>query len=383
MVSFTWNIGQTQMAGFRQALFDDFFAYRQGKSRDFPFPALPFQGPTPGIIMPGIAQQAYPYYPPRQERKDLDLYNDSELVDEASMKAFRRLRDLKNYFAEERPEFVYKKCMGWGGNGLAAAFDVVDSGKQITKFLKSEHIIQLIYVSGQGLVNPDITLNLQDDDNYDEDYDYDDDEEYYDEDEENEGNGNYSNRHYERMRKHGKRYFYAPEQFTVDWDYIPQDQGMLAGQPVAGNFGPQTNIFAFGLTMETLITHCHPAYPPTPTSTSRLPPAGKTEYWTYAAHLEQDVYSYVDRDIIYLIQRLQAHYPEDRPTLHEIENLVTTAYARSKAGGDKTQEELKQWVQKILYEPAPETEGGRRVMVPVMREIIGSGFARPSNQHPK
>jgi len=48
--------------------------------------------------------------------------------------AFRNLTRLKNYFASlpDAERFRYRRCLGWGGNGLAAAFDVLnDFGQKI------------------------------------------------------------------------------------------------------------------------------------------------------------------------------------------------------------------------------------------------------------
>jgi hypothetical protein len=89
-------------------------------------PRLPLRGFTPVVVMPGIAQTAYPYYPPKAEKRDIDVYSDERFVHPDNLKAFRKLKELKEYFWAKRPEFRYTKCLGWGGNGLAAAFDIID-----------------------------------------------------------------------------------------------------------------------------------------------------------------------------------------------------------------------------------------------------------------
>lgn len=129
--------------------------------------------------------------------------------------------------------------------------------------------------------------------------------------------------------------------------------------------------------MECLITLCHPAWPPLPTTSYRLPPNGKSQYFTYAGHLEQEYYAYVDRDIIALTQRLQAHYPAERPKLHELDEWITSMIAR-KGTCDGTQQELEQWMQRILYEPPPDVFVDKRLQR-VVKEVIGTG---PINQLP-
>jgi hypothetical protein len=104
--------------------------------------------------------------------------------------------------------------------------------------------------------------------------------------------------------------------------------------------------------MECLITLCYPALPPTPTRTEREKPRNKPYYYTYAAHLEEPQHSHVSPNIISLIMRMQAHLPEDRPKLHELETYVTTMIAETKGEG-KTMAELLAWLQKVFNEPAP------------------------------
>ncbi|KAJ2968376.1 hypothetical protein NUW58_g10235 [Xylaria curta] len=175
------------------------------------------------------------------------------------------------------------------------------------------------------------------------------------------------------------------EQFCVDWDYIEPGNGIVSRHPLAGNYGPHTNIWAVGYVrvippsfyfysyfyekldskgtnranggrqlMECLITHCYPAHPPKPTISNRKPPVGKDEYWTYAAHLDQEAYNHVDRDLLDVIHRLQAHLPADRPDLQELEAYVDFNL-RTKDNDGLTDEQLAQWLQKMLYEPPPES----------------------------
>ncbi|KAI0404001.1 hypothetical protein F4802DRAFT_569328 [Xylaria palmicola] len=131
-----------------------------------------------------------------------------------------------------------------------------------------------------------------------------------------------------------------------------------------------------GQVMECLITLCHPASPPIPSLTSENPPAGKTQYYTYAGHLLQDYYTSVDRDIITLVLRLQAHLPADRPSLDDLDAFVRSR-ARAKRDNDAPVDaELEKWVNRMLYEPPPEPHEPER-RVPVIREVIGGKLAEP------
>ncbi|KAI1815031.1 kinase-like domain-containing protein [Poronia punctata] len=156
--------------------------------------------------------------------------------------------------------------------------------------------------------------------------------------------------YYERLRYIGKVGYYCPEQFCQDWDYIPENSKKTYKHPIAGNYGPHSNLWAAGYVMETLITLCYPAQPPHPTKTTRNPPRSKTEYLTYAAHLSQSLYSHVDPDLISVIFRLQAHSPADRPDLADLENYVLNRYP----AGLRERNSATEWIQKVLYEPPPQ-----------------------------
>ncbi|KAI1641301.1 kinase-like domain-containing protein [Biscogniauxia mediterranea] len=158
--------------------------------------------------------------------------------------------------------------------------------------------------------------------------------------------------YYERLRMKGKMGYFAPEQFCTDWDYIPRDSNLVSQHKIAGNYGPHTNVWGIGLIMETLITLSRPAVPPAPSETSWLRPPSKASYHTYAWHLTEDEYGNVDADLRGLVLRLQAHLPEDRPSLSELEAYVRGA-AASRKYPNETPEAIKRWLIKILLEPPP------------------------------
>ncbi|KAI1161567.1 kinase-like domain-containing protein [Nemania serpens] len=488
---------------YRQDASDKFFKYRRGIGRGIFSRPLPLRGPPPVVDMPGLRQTAYPYLNKASEKfNNIDEIHDRRLVEEKNMRAWDNLQFLKDYFAQTR-RVKYRKCLGWGGNGLAAAFDSVDdqgnpTGPVVVKmifshsrramkqetdmcrYLKAEHITQIKYIDGEGMIDPneDSRDDVQNAEN--EGANREDDpgsgqgsralfitEMLENGDlsqlisavrqhkerisnailwrfclclirmclglayppasfEENKNDASLVNEtihpeheprrivhfdfdpknifvgqvlpgteehnispilklgdfglatdiqtgredsYYEGFRHLAKQYFFAPEQFCADWDYIPLDEGRVKNHPIAGNYGVHTNIWAIGSTMECLITHAWPAWPPKPTNTTIVPPDGKEQYYTYAGHLWQPFYEYVDRDMIGIIMRMQAHFPADRPTLQQLEKYVLNKM-RNLGTGDRTEGELQQWLQKILYEPPPPGEEVVQ-MDQVEKQIIG------------
>ncbi|KAI1335596.1 kinase-like domain-containing protein [Xylariaceae sp. FL0016] len=157
--------------------------------------------------------------------------------------------------------------------------------------------------------------------------------------------------YYERMRAKGKIGFYAPESFCADWDYIPLNSNTVQNHPVAGNFRAHTNIWQIGLVMETLITLCSPLQPPFAHRTTVQCPPNKESYHTYAYHLsEQEYSSRVDARIIGSVFRCQAHLPEDRPKLHELEAaLVDICGNIQQSYPMETNNRIVIWMNKILH----------------------------------
>ncbi|KAI0490281.1 kinase-like domain-containing protein [Xylaria cf. heliscus] len=532
-----------------------FHSYR-GRGELVPPWKLPLRGQPPSILMPGMVQTSYPYIPVTKDDVDLDAITDDWLMEPKVRQPYESLRKLRQYFARNYPEMKYNRCLGWGGNGLAAAYDVMSAGGErqrsvVVKMLffedrelqqwevqnsqytpskmglfsypahvrhrKAEHIVQLLYADGLGLVgdkvvindttrNPDGTLRRSPDsrDTSDEDSDRNGDRNeelpnskrvrsgeatlncfitemldngdlasflkkvrqhrdkipnpvlwsfllcfvrmciglayppadnhdlnnnpgpitetiptreqdnprrivHFDMDPRNIFVGDVlqgANEHliapilklgdfglatdvltgkndfyYERLRQFGKKGYYAPEQFCQDWDYIERDRDFIKDHPLAGNYGVHTNIFAVGYEtngqqlMENLITLSYPAGPPVPTVSRERPPFGKTEYFTYAGHMLQPYYDHVDRDLMTLVLRMQAHFPEDRPTLLEIEPYVTFNIS-AKGNDGMTEDQLFDWMHKMLYEVPPRSTEAY-VASPVIREVIGMGRADP------
>lgn len=504
--------GEIRRNNFRLEMYRKFQRYRTGTGQSFTnIPLLPLQGTVPSVVVPRIGQGAYPWVKTGRDHLDLDLITDEKSVQPKYLEAYLAVNRLKDYFGRKYPELRYTRCLGWGGNGLAAAFDVIDVTGQkeravVVKMLfsdntdimkrevrtlqffeGSEHVVQLLYQGGKELLDDkreaDGFVIVDAGDAGDGVESSEDDMEpkpnifitemlengdlsnflttvrqhkerfpnaflwrfclcftrmcialgfpttllpdhkhganpitetvparfrnnpkrivHFDFDPRNifvgdvSPNGEHDmtpilklgdfghatevqpgrdDMYYQRLRRYAKPGYFAPEQFCVDWDYITPDQNLVAGHQIAGNYGTHTNVWAMGYIMECLITLAYPAQPPKPTITNRMPPVGKREYYTYGAHLEQEVYSYVDRDLIYLVLRLQAHLPADRPSLHELEQYVT-GMAAAKGSCGETDEELMRWLRKIMYDPPPSSREKFDIM-PVIREAV---YAEPAN----
>ncbi|KAI0160227.1 kinase-like domain-containing protein [Xylariaceae sp. FL1272] len=157
--------------------------------------------------------------------------------------------------------------------------------------------------------------------------------------------------YYEQLRWRGKRGYLAPEQFCLDWDYIPRDSNLVAAHEVAGNFRAHTNVWSIGLLMECIITLCKPRAPPYPATTTRLSPAGTEEYYSYGTHLEG---LDIDDDLLNVIMRCQAHLPAHRPDLSFLETFVSSAI-ESKVYPNESDDEILAWVNRVMFSPPPST----------------------------
>ncbi|KAI0594222.1 kinase-like domain-containing protein [Biscogniauxia sp. FL1348] len=133
--------------------------------------------------------------------------------------------------------------------------------------------------------------------------------------------------YYHSMRKNAKANFYAPEQFTNEWDGFgvdPDDDGIsryiTTSSPVGANYDVASNIWGIASSMSYLIMGNLPPRPPHPKR--RKLRAGMLQMdatlWTYGDMLLDEAYNYVDRDLINILVRCLAHNPRQRPGLDEL-----------------------------------------------------------------
>lgn len=108
-------------------MYERFRFYRTWKkSKRGKPPVLPLQGTAPSVVVPKVGQRALPWVKTQRDDIDLDLITDERSLHRKYRKAYFAVNRLKAYFERNLPELKYNKCLGWGGNGLAAAFDIID-----------------------------------------------------------------------------------------------------------------------------------------------------------------------------------------------------------------------------------------------------------------
>ncbi|KAI8635452.1 kinase-like domain-containing protein [Xylariaceae sp. FL1651] len=80
----------------------------------------------PRVVVPGRRGQLLPFQRHGRARHDLDALSNANHLEKRFRDAWNGLQRLKAHFAPQRRRFKYRRCLGWGGNGLAAAFDELD-----------------------------------------------------------------------------------------------------------------------------------------------------------------------------------------------------------------------------------------------------------------
>ncbi|TGJ85878.1 hypothetical protein E0Z10_g2868 [Xylaria hypoxylon] len=185
------NHSPRRAQGLRDLFYENFGNYRRGITwNDGPSTLRdafqPISAKAPVIYMPAswlyTRQQPFRLY--HQDRINIDTLEDirdMKGLQDSFASAWRDLQQLKSYIVsqKERKLFRYQRCLGWGGNGLAAAFDVLDQdGRKVRgvvvktlfnddketlenevdalkKHARCEHIVQLEYVDGEGVIDKD------------------------------------------------------------------------------------------------------------------------------------------------------------------------------------------------------------------------------------
>ncbi|KAI0428730.1 hypothetical protein F5Y09DRAFT_312356 [Xylaria sp. FL1042] len=481
----------------RTRLFNTFSAYRRGLDlQDVDAPQqLPLQGAPLEVYFPHVRVMPQPFTLSERDKFNLDKHDDERWVPDEFKVPWRQARALRDHFVFQFPGLKYNKCLGWGGNGLAALFDDCDQlGNRIRsvvvkmvysenasvamkietdnlrRYEGAEHLLQILYApspeKGQhepnssteqpklscfitemvengdmahfiakvvvnketipnailwrfllcfvrmctGLAYPPKSIQelkghsapvkeaIPTDPNVQPTrfvhFDFDPrnifignlmaDGEHYlspllklgDFGLGQNVKGDRENIYYERLRQFGKFFYYAPEQFCADWDYIEPNDGLIQARkyPVAGNYGVHTNLWAVGLVMECLITLCQPRMPPTPSVVNH----SGFEYYSYGGHLRDPAFSHVDPDLITLVMGLQAHYPINRPTLVDLD---VERVIEMKGNCGKTDMELLEWMHRILYDVPPASSAMQGVQLTGAKtplpEIIGAPIVNP------
>lgn len=136
------NNNRTATQRLRDRFFVNFGNYRRGQSwnqglGNIPRLFKPLRGKAPVVYMPSdmLASYQHPFRLFRQDKINFDnISNVNELKGSRNTikNAYQDLQHLKTYITSRNDGklFKYQRCLGWGGNGLAAAFDVLGENGQ-------------------------------------------------------------------------------------------------------------------------------------------------------------------------------------------------------------------------------------------------------------
>ncbi len=126
--------------------YNRFRAYREGQAiyDENAYQQLPLPGRPPAVYVPATRQGSHIFALSHKDTFDIDTYSDERFVPPTFKIAWRRAQTLKEHFAIAYPEFRYNRCLGWGGNGMAAVFDDIDGNGDkvralVVKMLFSEN----------------------------------------------------------------------------------------------------------------------------------------------------------------------------------------------------------------------------------------------------
>jgi hypothetical protein len=130
-------------------MFELFFQYRTGAQPPREY-HLPLQGRPPEVYVPNVDQTTYRFYRGPRRGFDIDTVTDRHFVPDRYVQAWERVQELKKHFIARYPHLEYRKCLGWGGNGLASVFDEVDENGLKVKsyvakvlFRDEEHLLEI------------------------------------------------------------------------------------------------------------------------------------------------------------------------------------------------------------------------------------------------
>ncbi|KAK0644454.1 kinase-like domain-containing protein [Cercophora newfieldiana] len=172
-------------------------------------------------------------------------------------------------------------------------------------------------------------------------------------------------------RRIGKTGWYAPEQFTEEWDYVgllPDPNPGRLNHRVAGNYTGKMNIFQVGMIMYTAITQCVPPdgapWPQRMNFTTLPTPPGNyvriiNNAWTYGGHLDDAAYNSVSAELRELVKQCMcddpAHRPDARSLLQEI-----LRHHRQRRPPRLTPNRMRAWADRRINFPPPPQYRSRR-----------------------
>ncbi|KAK3364572.1 hypothetical protein B0T25DRAFT_530543 [Lasiosphaeria hispida] len=126
-------------------------------------------------------------------------------------------------------------------------------------------------------------------------------------------------------REWGKVGYWAPEQFTSEWEYVDCNPH-ADGAQLAGRYGWKSNLYSIGWIMWSFITRLQPPAGPVRNDLSLSIPGQPNKITTFGGHLTNDGrYNNIDPELRLLVARCLAEFPRDRPSMDEIQAAIGTA----------------------------------------------------------
>ncbi|KAI1753578.1 kinase-like domain-containing protein [Xylaria castorea] len=168
------------------------------------------------------------------------------------------------------------------------------------------------------------------------------------------------NSYYTIMREQAKHGHLTPEQFGIDWDFIrphhnnaagaqadiyPEDGAEVGEEPVAGNYGPHSNVWQIALVAWQLMTKMMSPVPPQLQAKSG--PHANLPYNYCVALLTERQFDVYDIELRQTIARCMAHDPRDRPPLQQLLRQAQNRINRHFA--NEPDAIIHQWVQQFIY----------------------------------
>ncbi|TQN70294.1 hypothetical protein CSHISOI_05193 [Colletotrichum shisoi] len=160
-----------------------------------------------------------------------------------------------------------------------------------------------------------------------------------------------------KCRFSGKGNYFAPEQFTRQWDFL-NVQTHLADDnapnpfvaedgtkpPLAGNYGMHSNVFQVGVIIWCAITLC--AFQPLTAMILTLP--NGREVVTWGGALQHERFNNVDKQLKCLVQHCMAEEPANRPSLGV---LMRTIEDRLGSNDLESEVAVADWAQNFFSSP--------------------------------
>ncbi|KAL2285779.1 hypothetical protein FJTKL_07504 [Diaporthe vaccinii] len=196
-----------------------------------------------------------------------------------------------------------------------------------------------------------------------------------------------------KWRQMGKIIYLLPEQYHKEWDYIQKFPPLESEPPqVAGQYGPWSNIFQAALSMQNLITKVTVPYPPIamgplndPAGAHLFDSAARVRdsrgnplpsFYTHGYNLASE--PGLDEDFMHLLLRCLADMPVDRPSLWEL-NWVMTNKERSPGWAipENDPDGIRAWCDRLFRDPPAPPASAAEASTALAPEVLATAMQQP------